>query len=554
MTHPSSRDDQHPVDTPVVIIGAGPVGMFLALDLAAKGVRSTVIEQNASHRAYPKGNTHNARTMEHYRRLGLADAVRAVGLPPGYPTDVVYMTRLNGHELHRLRMPSAAEKMVEAAAHSVTGQIPEPVHRANQMYVEQVLFEHVQRTDEITFRLGTEFLGFEETCGGVNARVRPVGGETEEIVSCRYLVGCDGAHSRVRRQLGISYAGSEEDLGFLSGPRHSKYLRIPDLLTDVIRAPAWQYWLLRPGRIATLISLNGRDEFRMSVIRGDVDSDEALREFIDDSVGEHVEVEILGSQDWVAGLALVAQRYQRGRVLICGDAAHLFTPTGGFGMNTGIDDAANLAWKLAGAVQGWAGPHLVDSFEAERKPAGLRNTGAAVNLGRSVKDVTLDPDLEADTPNGREARAELGRFLEDQKEEFASLGVQLGTRYEGSPIIWPDGTPEPESSYDVYVPTARPGALAPHLWLSQSQSLFDVLGPGFTLLRTHSDAASAEPLVAAARRRGIPLAVVDLTLPQAPELYGSDLALIRPDQHVGWRGNELPDPDDLLTRVTGGTV
>ncbi len=153
MTHPSARDDQHPVDTPVVIVGAGPVGMFLALDLAAKGVRSTVIEQNTTHRAYPKGNTHNARTMEHYRRLGLADAIRAVGLPPDHPTDVVYMTSLNGHELHRLRMPSAAEKRAEVAAHSVTDQIPEPVHRSNQMYVEQVLFEHVQRNAEIILRL-----------------------------------------------------------------------------------------------------------------------------------------------------------------------------------------------------------------------------------------------------------------------------------------------------------------------------------------------------------------------------------------------------------------
>ncbi len=168
--------------------------------------------------------------------------------------------------------------------------------------------------------------------------------------------------------------------------------------------------------------------------------------------------------------------------------------------------------------------------------------------------MTLDPELEADTLRGLAARAELGRFLEEQKEEFASLGVQLGTRYEGSPIVWPDGTPEPASRHDVYLPTARPGALAPHLWLSQTESLFDALGPGFTLLRTRSGAASAEPLIAAAARRGIPLAVVDLAAPEARELYGSDLALIRPDQHMAWRGDTLPDPDDLLSRVTGGTL
>jgi 2-polyprenyl-6-methoxyphenol hydroxylase-like FAD-dependent oxidoreductase len=528
--------------------------MFLALDLAARGVRSTVIERSTSHRAYPKGNTHNCRTMEHYRRLGLADAIRAVGLPPEHPTDVAYLTRLNGYELRRLRMPSAVEKVAEVAAHSVISQIPEPVHRSNQMYVERVVFERLLRTESVTCRLGTEFLGFEETDSGVTVRVRPAGGGPEEVISCQYLVGCDGARSQVRRQLGISYEGEEEETGFLSGLRRSKYLRIPNLIKDVIREPAWQYWLVRPGRIATLITLDAREEFRMTVVEGNTDDDDALRALIDDCAGEHVDVEILGSQDWVAGLALVARRYREGRVLICGDAAHLFTPTGGFGMNTGIDDAANLAWKLAAAVQGWAGPYLVDSYEAERRPAGLRNTRAAIDLGRPLRGIPLDPALEEDTPEGRRARAEVGHILQTQADAFASLGVQLGTRYEGSPIIWPDGTPAPEEAYDRYVPTARPGGRAPHLWLSQTRSLFDSLAPGFTLLRTGRRSPPGDPLVAAARRRGIPLTVLDIELPEARDLYESDLALIRPDQHVAWRGDELPEADELLTRVTGGNA
>jgi 2-polyprenyl-6-methoxyphenol hydroxylase-like FAD-dependent oxidoreductase len=580
-----------------VIVGAGPVGMFLALDLAARGVRSTLVERSLSHRAYPKGNTHNARTMEHYRRLGLADAIRAVGLPPEHPTDVAYLTHLNGYELERLRMPSAAEKLAEVGAHEVTSQVPEPVHRSNQMYVEQVLFDRVRSTERITCLFGTELTGFEETGHGVTVRLRPAAGGPEQVLTCEYLAGCDGARSLIRQELGIRYDGTEEDLGFLSGPRRSKYLRMPNLIKDVIREPAWQYWLMRPGRIATLITLDAREEFRLSVIEGDASDDDALRALIDDCAGEHVEVEILGSQDWVAGLALVAQRYGHGRVQLCGDAAHLFTPTGGFGMNTGIDDAANLAWKLAAAIQGWAGPHLLDSYDTERRPAGLRNTRAAINLGSSVKDITLDPALEDDTPQGATARAELGRILSEQREEFASLGVQLGTRYEDSPIIWPDGTPAPASTYEVYVPTARPGGRAPHLWLSRNRSLFDALGPGFTLLRMGQHTATApsadatatdntvldhtvredisssttapdadadvldggapdDPgtvaLVAAAHRRAIPLTVLDLSLPQARDLYEADYALIRPDQHVAWRGNELADPDEMLTRVTGG--
>jgi 2-polyprenyl-6-methoxyphenol hydroxylase-like FAD-dependent oxidoreductase len=552
VTTKSSQHDAPPSDTPVVIVGAGPVGMFLALDLASKGVRSTVIERSTAQRAYPKGDTHNARTMEHYRRLGLADAVRAAGLPPEHATDVVYLTSLNGYELKRLRMPSGAEKMAEVAAHAVTSQVPEPLHRSNQMYVEKTVLGRLLATEAVTCRLGTEFTGFEETVGGVAVRVRPAGGGPEEVITCQYLVGCDGARSQVRRQLGLSYEGEEAETGFSSGLRHSRYLRIPNVVKDVIREPAWQYWLVRPGRVASLITLDAREEFKLSVYAGNADDEAAVRAFVDDCVGEHVETEILDSQDWVNGLALVADRYQHGRVLICGDAAHLFTPIGGFGMNTGIDDAANLAWKLAAAIQGWAGPYLVDSYEAERRPAGVRNTRAAISLGRPLRGIPLGAALEEDTPEGRKARGDAGRVLETQRESFASIGVQLGTRYEGSPIIWPDGTPEPEDPYDRYVPTARPGGRAPHLWLSRTQSLFDVLGPGFTLLRIGAHAPSAAGLVDAARRRAIPLTVVDITLPEARDLYECDLALVRPDQHVAWRGDVLPVPDELLTQVTGG--
>lgn len=555
MTTLAPQQDASSVDTPVVIIGTGPVGMFLALDLASKGIRSVVIERETTHRRYPKGDTHNARTMEHYRRLGLAGAIRKAGLPPDHSTDVVYLTRLNGYELKRLRMPTGAEKMAEVAAHSVTSQVPEPLHRSNQVHVEKVVFERLLDTEAVTCRLGTEFLGLEETDERVAVRVRAAGGGPEETITCRYLVGCDGGRSLVRRQLGIIYEGEEQETGFSSGLHPSKHLRIPNLVKNVIREPAWQYWLVRPGKVASLITFDPPEEFRMTVYAGDADDDDALRKTVDDLVGEHVDIEIIASLDWVNGLALVAEHYKRGRVLICGDAAHLATPIGGFGMNTGIDDAANLAWKLAATIQGWAGPHLLDSYEAERRPAAERNTQAAVALGRPLQTIPLSDAIEADSPEGRAAREVAAHVLETQRQSYSSLGVQLGVRYEGSPVIWPDGTPAPEDVYDHYVPTARPGARAPHLWLSRTQSLFDALHPaGFTLLRTSSQSPSAVPLVEAAGRRGIPLTVLDLDVPEARELYGSDLALIRPDEHVAWRGDELPDPDQLLSRVTGAEL
>ena len=344
--------------------------------------------------------------MEHYRRLGLADAIRAAGLPPEHSTDVVYLTRLNGYELKRLRMPTGAEKMADVAAHSATSQVPEPLHRSNQVHVEKVVFEHLLRTESVTCRLGTEFLGFEETADRVTVRVRPAAGGPEETISCRYLVGCDGGRSLVRRQLGITYEGEEQETGFSSGLHPSKYLRIPNLAKGVIREPAWQYWLVRPGKIASLITFDpSEDEFRMTVYAGDADDDDALRAIVDDFAGEHVDIEILDSQGWVNGLALVADQYKRGRVLICGDAAHLSTPIGGFGMNTGIDDAANLAWKLTATIQGWAGPHLLDSYDAERRPAGERNTQAAIALGRPLQGIRLSEYLER-TPRPARRRGE----------------------------------------------------------------------------------------------------------------------------------------------------
>jgi 2-polyprenyl-6-methoxyphenol hydroxylase-like FAD-dependent oxidoreductase len=490
--------------------------------------------------------------MEHYRRLGLSEALRQVGMPREYSTDITYLTRFNGHELKRLVMPTEEESAAQVAAHSVTDQVPEPLLRQNQIYIEKLVFEHMLTTEEVTTRVETEFLGFDEHEDHVSVRVRPVDGGPEEVITCRYLAGCDGGRSLVRRQLGLQYAGEKADAGFLTGERNSFYLRIKNF-NSLIREPSWQYWMVRPGKVATLITLDGEDEFRLTVIQGKTDTEDDLRELIDDFFGEHVEIEFIESQGWVSGFALVAEHYRRGRITLSGDAAHLFTPIGGFGMNTGVDDVVNLAWKLAAELQGWAGPHLLDSYEPERRPAAQYNSRAALALGRNLNfNLQITELLDEDSPAGAEARKEAAVLMEGQRAGYASLGVQLGTRYDDSPIIWPDGTPAPERQYDEYVPTARPGGRAPHVWLSRTQSLFDVLGPGFTLLRLGDQAPSGEALADAAARRGIPLTVVDVPMPEAHELYETDLALIRPDQHVAWRGDELPDVDELLTRVTGG--
>jgi len=269
------------------------------------------------------------------------------------------------------------------------------------------------------------------------------------------------------------------------------------------------------------------------------------------SLGKDIPLHFLGHWCWTPGQALVAERYGEGRILLAGDAVHLFTPTGGFGMNTGIDDAANLGWKLAALVQGWGGEALLASYEIERRPIGLRNTGQARELTNNVGGVPVGPAMAEDSASGAAQRAEAGRYLANFGEEFASLGIQLGARYDGSPIIAADGSAPPRDDPYTYIPSACPGGRAPHVWLSRGVSLFDRFGQGFTLLRLGKRDGAA--LIAAARRRGVPLSVVDVDHPAARDLYERDFALIRPDRHVAWRGSELPeDCAGLIAQVTGG--
>jgi 2-polyprenyl-6-methoxyphenol hydroxylase-like FAD-dependent oxidoreductase len=546
----------------VGIVGGGPVGMMLALLLERHGVSSVLFNLDETSRWHPKGSTHNARTMEHYRTLGLSTAVRQVGLPWDHPTDVAYFTRLKGWELARLTLPSEAAKMAAVAASPKLDQVPEPIHRANQMYVEKLLFDRVGQSAAITRRYGWRVAAMQMDAAGVGVAAERGADGTSEAWRFAYLVGCDGGQSVVRRALGIRYSGFDTlEQDFMGGRMIATYLRMPTLLPDVIgpNRRAWQYTVINPGRRLVLVSLDGKAEFLLFTRAPDPNvapDDAAIRRHVQDAVGVPLPVEVLGHNPWTAGVALVAERFGAGRVVLAGDAVHLFTPTGGFGMNTGLDDAANLAWKLAALVQGWGGPKLHETYEPERRPIAIRNTTAARALAITVGEMPVAPELEADTPDGAAARRRLGEFLSSTLgEEFASLGVQLGARYDGSPIIVGDSAP-PADDPIVYRPSSVPGGRAPHFWIGSGRgigdSLYDRLGVGFTLLCLGADAADARALEAAAERRGVPLAVLRLADTDARGLYERDFALIRPDQHVAWRGNALPeDCDRLLARVTG---
>jgi 2-polyprenyl-6-methoxyphenol hydroxylase-like FAD-dependent oxidoreductase len=541
---------------PIVIVGGGPVGMMLAMNLAALGVRSLVLNTGIDSRWQPKGSTQNARTMEHYRRLGVVGRVRRVGLPPDHPTDVGYFTALNGWEMARLKMPSEADKMRRVREAPVTDQVPEPLFRCNQMYVERELHAHLQTLPAVELRFGWRCVGVADLGPHVAVEVEHVASGRRETLSCAYVVGCDGGQSIVRRTLGIRYSGdAPAEQAYGSGATVSTHLRAPSLYRRIISRHCWQYWIVS-ARVRSLVTaLDGDSEFLFNTRCRSVDEPPnraMIAQRFQASVGEDVEVEYIAHWPWTAGQALVADGFGRGRILLAGDAVHLFTPTGGFGMNTGIDDAANLGWKLAAMVQGWGGPKLLASYEAERRPIAFRNTGHAKRLSGSLGEVPVAPEIDDDSDAGEAARAAAAKVLSSFGEEFASIGVQLGARYDGSPIVAPDGTDAPPDDPAIYVPSACPGGRAPHVWLPDRSSLYDHFGRSFTVLRLPGCRADGRALAAAFARRDIPLAVLDVPVAEARDLYRSDMALIRPDQHVAWRGDRPPDdPDALVARVTG---
>ncbi len=336
--------------------------MMLALFLDRHGVRSVVFNTEPDVRFHPKGSTHSARTMEHYRRLGFAEAVRKLGLPADHPTDVAYFTRFNGYELARLRMPSVAEKRAAVAASPATGQVPEPIHRANQMYVERAMAERVRARPNIALRFGWQVTGLAADADGVSLRAQPVSGGATETWRAAYAVGCDGGRSFVRRTLGIPYGGEKSlDQEFFGGRMVSVYLRAPTLYPQFLKdRRAFQYWVFNPELRTAIVALDGKDEFLLWSRASDETIAGDIARLMLGCTGMDVPLEILALNPWTSGVALVADRFGAGRVLLAGDAVHLFTPTGGFGMNTGIDDAANLSWKLAAMVQGWGGARLLD--------------------------------------------------------------------------------------------------------------------------------------------------------------------------------------------------
>lgn len=538
-------------DSQVVIVGAGPVGTALAVDLGLAGIDVIVLEARAEgQRPHPGTNLTNMRSMEHMRRWGATGQLAAANpLGADVARDVKFVTRGNGYLLHN--MPGAlgfTERLPFTSAAPRWGP---------QSSIETGLRARLAELPSASIRWNATFQGYEELDDRVVVHYVDVDGEMR-TVSAAYLAGADGSRSAVRRQTGIRLEGAPRLAHFAAW-----YLRSPEL-AELLAASfgrAAFYWFANEDETGViLMAQDSRGLFQYVDGPLPADADGAdwdyMKQRMFSAVGREVGVEIVEPSDFWLN-SLVAPAFQSGRVLLAGEACHHVSVFGGFGMNLGIGDAADLGWKLAGTLKGWAGPDLLASYTAERVPVVRWIRDLTEESTRHVGMSWTVPGMEADTGEGARIRAEVGqRMAADKEKELISLGAQFGAAYRASPVVVPDGTEPPQATFGEFAPSASPGARAPHLWLAEGRSLYDeVAHEGFTLL--HLDpAAPVTGLAEAAASRGVPLRVVELSHPDANAAYGAAMALIRPDHHVAWRGAEAPaDPAAVIDRIRGaGTV
>nr|AJW29601.1 2-polyprenyl-6-methoxyphenol hydroxylase and related FAD-dependent oxidoreductase [Sphingomonas sp. JE1] len=532
-------------DTPVLIVGGGPVGLGLALDLAWRGNRSMVIERDPATGAVllAKANGLHERTMETIRRWGLKDEVARVGFPPDLPADSVYCTTMTGHYIGQSVLPSTNTRPTPPES-------PEKRQRCPQYEFDPMLARAVESRGLTDILYNTEFVSAEQDAEGVSVKVRDVVSGEERSLRTRYLIGCDGAGSRVRRSLGIEFEGRMLDFSL------SAMIRIPEIPKDRLVAEGERYLLIDTGGTwGIMTQVDGREIWRYTVVGSQDKLDPAKYDIAQDirkALGPaEVDFEILRILPWRRSQC-VAASYRESRILLAGDSAHTTSPTGGHGMNTGIADAVDLSWMLDALLKGWGGDHLLEAYDLERRPVGVRNSAkAAENYSGWMENSGYEKIL-LDGPEGDAARADIGaRLVAALNGEWNSLGVNLGYRYEGSPIIIPDGSAATLDETTHYIQTARPGHRAPHAWMKDGRSTLDLFGQGFTLLRFDA-ALDCGALEYAAKAVGMPLCVVDIDDAAIAALYERPLVLVRPDGQSAWRGEAVPADAAAVIDVVRG--
>lgn len=529
--------------TSVLIVGAGPVGLALAIELGSRGIGCLVVERNDRVGHAPRAKTTHVRTREHLRRWGIAHQLAAAS-PFGveYPSNVAFVTRLCGPKLAQFDdafhcSPARSDLYSEHAQ-----WIP-------QYLLEEVLRSHAQSLRGVEIRFNCEFLDCEQGGERVRTHVRDLRTGQTLAIESDYLVGADGARSNVRNAIGAYMEGT-----YGLSRNYNIVFRAPGLAQAHGHGPAIMYWHVNPDVPGLLGPMDRGDKWFFMPTKLDdgvtISSDDAVA-LIRKTTGIDLPYEMLSSDEWVAS-RLIANRYRDRRIFLAGDACHLHPPFGGYGMNMGVADAVDLGWKLAACLQGWGGPALLDSYECERRPVHEYVMDEAVANHSILANQLWQPGLDTHTPEGEQLRKQVGAaIIEAKAREFRTLGVVLGYRYENSPVIVADGTRAPPRDFRHYTPSARPGCVAPHAWLEDGRSLYDEFGSGFTLLASASTTgAELDVCRERARTQGVPLDIVRTVDSAISDLYEAKFALIRPDQHVAWRGDSPPD-EDVMRAVSG---
>jgi 2-polyprenyl-6-methoxyphenol hydroxylase-like FAD-dependent oxidoreductase len=537
-------------DVAVLIAGAGPIGMSLALDLGSRGVSCLIIDkvinQSEAIRAHPRAAAVSARTMEFCRRWGLSDAVRNAGFPDDFALNETYCTSLDGYPVYIAQAPSKGDrKPLEFS--------PENRERCPQIWFDPILESALPNYPSVTLRRGWTLESFEDGGHSVRAVVHDVSTGTESVISCQYLIGCDGTSSGVRRALGIAQSGR----GVVS-TAVNVILEMPNFLRSHKMGPAERYYFLDDqGTWSFLSVIDGRARWRFT-LNSAADRDQAaLAAGMRRAFGPDVEYETVAEVEWRRTEA-VADSFCQGRVILAGDAAHTMPPDLGMGMNTGVADSVNLGWKLQAMLAGWGGPGLLGSYDVERRPVAAKIARES-RLAQEKRNAAAQghPHLRENSSLGAAARQAVANSLVAMfPAGWDTSGLEFGYQYDPSPVCVPDGTPRPAETADnaTYIQTARPGARAPHVWLADGRSTLDLFGDAFVLLRINDPRLDAGDIEAAAAARGVPVRTVDIRSDQAGAVYESPLVLVRPDGHVAWRGPAGPGEKeslDVVDRIRG---
>ena len=536
---------------PVIVIGAGPVGLVAAIDLAQRGVAVIVLERRETPDSTTVRCNHIAsRTMETFRRMGFADEVRAAGFRDDFPHDVAVRTRATGPDIGRILIPGRQGRKTGAPGSDVGWPTVEPPHRMNQIFLEPVLHAVAQRTPGLTVVFGANVTAIEQTDGGIKVQVEMANGDKKQWDGV-YLIGCDGGASMARKTIGAKLEGTA-----VIQHVQSTYIRAPGLTKRMKGGEAWGILNINLERSGTIYTIDNDDRFLVhNYVKPDetfdtVDRDACLRAIL--GVGPEFEYEVLRVEDWT-GRRLMTDKMAQGRIFLAGDSAHLWVPMAGYGMNAGIADAAGLTWLMAAVIQGWAHPDILRAYEAERWPITDQVSHHAMRTAETmIKNRAAVPhNIEDDTPEGEAARQWYGQqTCELNTPQYACAGLNFGYYYDHSPIICYDDEQAPAYSMANYTPSTVPGCRFAHRVMADGSSIYDHFGKNYTLVRTRDDLGSSIERTAA--EMGIPLTVLDIPL---SELHPHALYLVRPDQHVAWRSNAEPsDASHLLKQLTGRSV